>query len=76
MDNKYGLGSRRLATEHHHQTHKDASKAVSHHPLVCRACMGSNLRLCPSMQDHQCNDCGEWQMDLPTGYAIGRHSDY
>ena len=76
MDNKYGLGSRRLATEHHHHSHRQVARQVSHHPLLCRICKSSNLRLCPSMQDHQCNDCGEWQMDMPAGYAIGRNSDY
>ncbi|HEY0906943.1 MAG TPA: hypothetical protein VGE17_07060 [Methylophilus sp.] len=74
MDNKYGLGSRRLATEHHQQAH--ASKPMAHHPLTCRVCHSSSLRLCPTMEDHQCNDCGEWQMDLPAGYAIGRDAGY
>lgn len=73
MDNKYGLGSRRVATEHHQQAHKETT---SYHPLVCRVCQSTNLRLCPTMEDHQCNDCGEWQMDMPAGYAVGRNSDY
>lgn len=76
MDNKYGLGSNRLATEHHLHTHKPLGRQASHHPLLCRVCKGSNLRLCPTLQDHQCNDCGEWQMDFPSGYAIGRPADY
>lgn len=75
MDNKYGLGSRRLATEHH-QGHKQPLRHASHHTMQCRACKNTNLRLCPTVEDHQCNDCGEWQQDMPAGYAIGRNSDY
>ena len=71
MDNKYGLGSRKVATEHHH-THKH----VGHVPLACKYCQSTQLRLCPTMQDHQCNDCGEWQLDVPQGYAVGRSSEY
>ncbi len=76
MDNKYGLGSRRLATEHHQHTHKHQLKPAAHHALTCWQCQSSQLRLCPTMQDHQCIDCGEWQQDMPAGYAIGRPADY
>lgn len=75
MDNKYGLGSRRLATEHH-QSHREVVRSASYHHMACRVCKSTHLRLCPTMQDHQCLDCGEWQMDLPAGYAVGRQSDY
>lgn len=71
MDNKYGLGSRRLAAGHHEEY-----RPVSTHAMQCRACQSTHLRLCPTMEDHQCDDCGAWQMDKPTGYAIGRNSDY
>ncbi len=74
MDNKYGLGSKRLATEHQHQ--HPQSQTASHHAMQCRVCHSQHLRLCPTMQDHQCNDCGEWQLDTPSNYAIGRSSDY
>lgn len=73
MDNKYGLGSKRLASEQHHPSHLHAA---SHHALQCRFCSSQQLRLCPTMQDHQCDDCGEWQLDAPASYAAGRSSDY
>jgi len=28
------------------------------------------------MHDHRCDDCGEWQQDVPQGYSTGRSSDY
>jgi hypothetical protein len=73
MDNKYGLGSRKVATEHQQQ---HAHKHATHVPLACKFCQSTQLRLCPTMHDHQCNDCGEWQMDVPKGYAVGRSSEY
>ncbi len=73
MDNKYGLGSAKVATEHHTHHHKTAHP---HHPAHCKFCGSSHLVLSPSMHDHSCADCGEWQNDVPQGYSSGRSSDY
>lgn len=73
MDNKYGLGSRKVATEHHHQ---HTQRQEPHLPLICKFCQSTQLRLCPTMDDHQCGTCGEWQLDVPLGYAVGRSSEY
>ncbi|HEY9276907.1 MAG TPA: hypothetical protein VIO87_01735 [Methylotenera sp.] len=73
MDNKYGLGGAKVATEHHTQHHKTAHP---HHPVHCKFCGSSNLVLSPTMHDHSCADCGEWQNDVPQGYSSGRSSDY
>lgn len=72
MDNKYGLGSAKVATEHHETHHK---AAVSH-ATNCKFCGSANLVLSPTMHDHRCADCGEWQTDIPQGYSTGRSSDY
>jgi hypothetical protein len=72
MDNKYGLGSTKVATEHHAHHHK----SVSSMPLACKFCQSTSITLCPTMQDHRCDDCGEWQQDVPMGYSTGRSSDY
>ncbi len=72
MNNKYGLGSSKVATEHHHTHHKTAPL----HAVACRHCNSSDLMFSPSMHDHRCNDCGEWQNDVPHGYSTGRASDY
>jgi hypothetical protein len=71
MDNKYALGSTKVATEHHEATHKSpvASRA-------CKFCDSSELVLCPTMRDHKCSNCGEWQQDVEKSYATGRSSDY
>ena len=71
MDNKYALGSTKVATEHHEATHKSpvASRA-------CKFCESANLVRCPTMHDHKCSDCGEWQQDVEKSYATGRSSDY
>jgi cytochrome c5 len=70
MDNKYALGSTKVATEHHEITHKHiASKA-------CKFCGSAQLTLCPTMHDHKCSDCGEWQQDIEKSYATGRSSEY
>ncbi|MDD2832468.1 MAG: hypothetical protein PHD12_00485 [Methylotenera sp.] len=71
MDNKYGLGSTKVATEHHRTHHKDDDQHRR-----CKFCGGAHLVLSPTMHDHSCADCGEWQNDLPTGYSTGRSSDY
>lgn len=72
MENKYGLGSARVAHEHH-----DAKlKAESNPELICRFCGGSHLTLCLTMHDHRCESCGKWQNDLPMGYSTGRSADY
>jgi len=69
MDNKYGLGSTRVATEKHEHHHDGGT-------LICKFCSGQNVVLCSTMQDHRCDDCGEWQQDIPQGYSTGRSSDY
>lgn len=72
MDNKYGLGSTKVATEHHETHHKTPVL----HATQCKFCGSSNLVLSPTMHDHRCSDCGEWQLDVPQGYSTGRSSDY
>jgi hypothetical protein len=72
MDNKYGLGGAKVATEHHQHHHKTASAQ----PLSCKFCGSLHLVLSPTMHDHSCADCGEWQNDVPQGYSTGRSSDY
>jgi hypothetical protein len=71
-DNKYGLGSSKVATEKHEAN--DHTPAI--HPTNCKFCNSSNLTLSPTMHDHMCNDCGEWQSDVPQGYSTGRAADY
>ena len=72
MDNKYGLGSAKVATAHHD------SKAKSDSPdyLSCCYCGSLNLFFCSTMSDHYCKDCGEYQSDVPAGYATGHSSDF
>jgi len=72
MDNKYGLGSAKVAVAHHDATHKPASALV----MVCRFCNGDQLIFCSTMDDHYCKDCGEYQTDVPAGYSTGRSSNY
>ncbi|MGB4812580.1 MAG: hypothetical protein WBP13_08900 [Methylophilaceae bacterium] len=72
MDNKYGLGSTKVATEHHETHHKTALLHDAH----CKFCGSNNLALSPTMHDHHCNDCGKWQLDVPLGYSTGRINDY
>ena len=72
MDNKYGLGSAKVATEHHETHHKPSDKPA----LVCKFCGSHQLALSQTMHDHRCADCGEWQNDISMGYATGRSSDY
>ncbi len=71
MDNKYALGSTRVAVEHHELHHK-----VQSAPLVCKFCGNDRLVLSPTMHDHRCSNCGEWQDDISKGYSTGRSSDY
>ena len=71
MDNKYGLGSTKVAHAHH-----DAVKSALHVPATCRFCGSAHISLCPTMNDHFCNDCGEYQGDVPAGYSTGRYVDY
>lgn len=73
MDNKYGLGGAKVATEHHTHHHKPVH---STHAPTCRHCGSERLILSPTMHDHSCADCGEWQNDIPVGYSTGRSSDY
>ncbi len=72
MDNKYGLGSSKVATEHHETHAKSETKAS----LVCQFCMSLNLVLSQTMHDHRCADCGEWQNDVEPSYSTGRSSNY
>lgn len=72
MDNKYGLGSNKVAHEHHEAHHKSSAQPV----LACRFCGGTHLTLCSTMHDHRCEHCGQWQNDLPLGYSTGRSADY
>jgi hypothetical protein len=72
MDNKYGLGSTKVAQVHHDAQHKETSV----HPTNCKFCGSNELTLSPTMHDHLCNACGEWQNDVPQGYSTGRSSDY
>ena len=72
MDNKYGLGSTKVATEHH-ESHE---KKVASHATHCKFCLKTNLVFSPTMHDHRCADCDEWQNDIPQGYSTGRSSDY
>jgi hypothetical protein len=69
MDNKYGLGSSRVAHEHHDASHP-------HQGTACKYCGHTELTLCTTMHDHRCNHCGEWQNDVMAGYSTGRFSDY
>ena len=71
MDNKYGLGSAKVATAHHEQ-HKPTSLS----DIVCRFCNSAQLILCPSLNDHYCKECGQYQSDIPTGYSTGHSADY
>ena len=66
MDNKYGLGSSKVATEIHKKNKNNE----------CKFCGHKSLRYCPTMEDHQCKACNRWQNDLPENYATGRSSDY
>ncbi len=67
MDNKYGLGSTKVSSEIHDRHHKG---------VTCVKCKSTRLQFCPTMQDHQCLECGEWQNDTPLNYSTGRSSDY
>lgn len=72
MDNKYGLGSAKVATVHHEAHHTDESL----HVTECFACGSNRLSLSSTMNDYVCAECGEWQNDIPQGYSTGRSSDY
>lgn len=72
MDNKYGLGSTKVAIEHHAHQHK----SHHYHTHVCKYCQHKSLMLSQTMHDHRCTACGNWQHDVPAGYSTGRSSDY
>ncbi len=72
MDNKYGLGSARVATAHHEARQKSSAASAS----LCRFCGSDQLILCPTMNDHYCKNCGQYQSDVPHDYATGRSSLY
>lgn len=69
MDNKYGLGSSKVATEHH-ENHPKMDAAI------CKFCNATTLHYSPTLHDHQCEACGEWQMDVEATYSTGRNADY
>jgi hypothetical protein len=71
MDNKYGLGSTKVAHAHH-----DARRAAHPHAVACHYCGSDQLILCPTLNDHFCKDCGEYQSDVPPGYPTGRSANY
>lgn len=72
MDNKYGLGSAKVA-----HVHQDAKRGAATVPaMTCYNCGSDRLILCPTMNDHFCKDCGEYQSDIPAGYSTGRSADY
>jgi hypothetical protein len=72
MDNKYGLGSAKVATAHHELHHRPEQP----HLLACRFCYSIQLILCPTLNDHYCKECGEYQGDVPAGYSTGHSADY
>ena len=72
MDNKYGLGSAKVAVAHHDARHK--SELIQ--SLFCKFCGGVQLSLCATMNDHFCEGCGQYQSDTPSGYSTGRSADY
>lgn len=73
MDNKYGLGSAKVAYAHHEAAkHKPTSAPVR----VCCYCGHDQLTFCPTLDDHYCEACGEYQNDMPVGYATGHSADY
>ena len=72
MDNKYGLGRAKVATGHHETHHKTPNQQAK----TCKFCGGENLVLSPTMHDHRCADCDEWQNDIPQSYSTGRSNDY
>ena len=72
MDNKYGLGSAKVATVHHDHHHKPAPISAA----VCQFCNSANLILCPTLNDHYCKECGQYQNDPPAGYSTGHSHDY
>ena len=65
MDNKYGLGSNKVAHEHHETSHKPAAD------MRCRFCGSHALALCSTMHDHRCERCGQWQNDVPRAIRPG-----
>ena len=71
MDNKYALGSTKVAREHHEAAHKSAMPS-----RICKFCGSVSLVLSQTMHDHKCSDCGEWQQDVEKSYATGRSSEY
>jgi hypothetical protein len=72
MDNKYGLGSAKVAHVHHDAKHESSEVPA----MTCYHCGGDHLILCPTMNDHFCKDCGKYQSDVPAGYSSGRSADY
>lgn len=72
MDNKYGLGSAKVAHVHHDAKLKSSAAPA----MACRHCGSDHLILCPTMNDHFCKDCGQYQGDVPAGYSTGRSADY
>lgn len=73
MDNKYGLGSAKVAYAHHEATHKPALATTA---KACCHCGYEKLTYCPTLEDHYCEACGEYQNDIPVGYATGHSANY
>lgn len=71
MDNKYALGGTKVAHEHH-----DAKLKSTHPPPHCRFCMSVQLIYNATLDDHLCDECGQYQEDMPKGYSSGRSSNY
>jgi hypothetical protein len=70
MDNKYGLGSAKVSHVAH-ERHTGSQQA-----MACQYCGSDRLILCPTLNDHFCKDCGQYQGDVPVEYSTGRSSNY
>jgi hypothetical protein len=71
MDNKYGLGSAKVS----HVAHERRG-SPRRQPQACQHCGSESLILCPTLDDHFCKECGEYQGDVPAEYSTGRSSNY
>lgn len=72
MDNKYGLGSAKVAHEHQDSQARSTIKSA----VICRFCGNDHLVHCQTMDDHLCENCGKWQNDISMNYSTGRSTDY
>ena len=46
------------------------------HAEKCKFCGSEHLVLSPTMHDHRCASCDEWQNDIPQGYSTGRSDNF